>query len=484
MPMMCRITQVVGADGKINPNANLLWTDNWYDEMHRVGFRRDYTLSASGGKDKSTYFISGNYLKDEGIVESSDYDRFTLRLNADTKAREWLKVGINSSVSTSEQNYPVSSGTAYVNSFGWSRMIAPIYPVYLYDLNGVLQYDDKGNKMYDYGNEFGRSRSYGALVNPLGVINLDKNLFKKDNVQSKGFIEISFLKDFKLALNVNADYEGHTNLAYQNSEYGDAVPYEGFSTRTTTRRITISANELLTYNKTFGDHNIDLLVGHESNNMKYNFFSASRSGFPFPGQYELDAGAVNQGASSYEDNLRMESYFSRLNYNYKDRYYISLSARTDGSSRFAPDYRWGKFWSVGASWRISQEEFMSGITWLSDLKLKASYGTQGNDNLGTYYAYLGLYDLGQNNIDYPGIIDDRLPTPKLLWEKNISLNGGVEFTVFDRLTIGVEVYKRVSDDLLFPVPLPSSTGHTSYDANMGAMQNTGVDFDASLVIIE
>lgn len=474
--------QVVGTDGKINPNGKLLWNDNWYNEMHRVGIRQDYTLSVSGGKDKSTYFISGNYLKDEGIVESSNYDRFTLRVNADTKARDWLKVGINSSVSTSVQNYPISSGTNYVNSFMWSRQIAPIYPVYLYDLNGVQQFDANENKLYDYGNSYGRSRAYGAMVNPLGVINLDKNLFKKDNVQSKGFIEVSFLKDFKLAVSINADYEGHTNLEYQNSEYGDAEPYGGISRRTTSRRLTISANELLTYNKTFGAHSFDLLVGHESYSYIYNLLSATKSGFPFPDQYELDAAATIEGASSYEDNFRMESYLSRLNYNFNDRYYLSLSARTDGSSRFAPDFRWGKFWSAGASWRVSEEEFMGGIPWLNELKLKASYGSQGNDNLDTFYAYQGLYQLGWNNIDFPGLITYRLPTPELLWEKNVSLNVGVELMVFDKLTIGFEVYKRKSNDLLFPMPMAPSTGHDSYDANVGAMQNTGFDFDASIVI--
>jgi len=130
--------EVVGTDGKINPDAKLLWTDNWFNAMHRTGIRRDYTLSASGGKEKSTYFISGNYLKDEGIVKSSDYTRFTLRVNADTQAKDWLRLGINSSVSTSDQNYPVSAGTAFVNSFMWSRIIAPIYPVFLFDLNGGL----------------------------------------------------------------------------------------------------------------------------------------------------------------------------------------------------------------------------------------------------------------------------------------------------------------------------------------------------------
>lgn len=475
---------VVETDGKINPNGKLLWHDNWFDEMHRVGLRQDYTLSASGGKDKTTYYISGNYLKDEGIVKASNYDRFTVRVNADSQVRDWLKLGVNASASTSNQNYPASSGSSYVNSFMWSRMIAPIYPVYLYDLDGVLQKDAKGNKLFDYGDAYGRSRTYSSNSNPLGVIALDKRDYLRDNAQTKGYAEINFLKDFKLTVSGNANYQSGTNLTHQNSQYGDAASFGGRSTRSSTRSLIFSANELLTYTKTFGSHNIDVLVGHENYSLRYNYLTATKTGFPFPGLYELDAAATIEAAGSYEDNLRMESYLSRINYNYADKYYLSISARTDGSSRFAPDYRWGKFWSVGGSWRISQEEFMSGINWINDLKLKASYGSQGNDNLGTYYAYLGLYDLGWNNLDYSGLLASRVATPKLLWEKNNSLNFGIELSVFKRLTLDVELYQRKSKDLLFPVPLPYSTGYTSYDANIGAMQNTGIDFEANVIIID
>ena len=475
--------QVVGTDGNITSSGRLLWSDNWYDEMHRTGVRQDYTLTASGGREKSTYYISGNYLNDDGIVKASNYQRYTVRVNTDVQARTWLKAGLSASLSTSSQNYPNSSGSAYVNSFMWSRMIAPIYPVYLYDLNGVLQTDVEGNKIFDYGDEYGRGRTYSANSNPLGVITLDKRLYKRDNIQSKGYVEVSFLNDFKLTVSANADYAGNTNLTHQNSQYGDAEAFAGRSTRSTSRRLTFSANEILTWNKVFGSHSLDVLVGHENYSFQYNNLSATKTGFPFQGLYELDAAATIEDASSYEDNLAMESYLSRLNYNYADRYYISLSARTDGSSRFAPEYRWGKFWSAGASWRVSQETFMQGIGWINDLKVKLSYGSQGNDNLGTYYAYLGLYALGWNNIDYPGLLASRLPTPELLWEKNNSLNTGVKFTVFDKLTVNFEYYRRTSVDLLFDVPLPPSTGFSSYDANVGSMRNVGFDADINAVVV-
>ncbi|MCA1757108.1 MAG: TonB-dependent receptor [Bacteroidales bacterium] len=476
--------QVVGTDGRINQSGNLLWSDSWYDEMHRTGVRQDYTLSTSGGNDKSNYYISGNYLKDEGIVQRSQYDRFTIRLNADTRMKEWVKTGLNISASTSTQNYPASSGSAYVNSFMWSRMIAPIYPVYLYDLSGNLVLDGDGNKQFDYGDSFGRARSYSSNSNPLGVITLDRRLYKDDNASSRGYVEFYFLKDFKLTVNASADYQGSYNLTHQNAAQGDAQSFSGRSTLSSSRRFTFASNQLLNYNKSINEHNLDILAAHESSAYKFNSLSATRTGFPFAGLFELDAAAVLEDAGSYEHNFRMESYFSRINYDFRNRYFLSLSARTDGSSRFAPDYRWGFFWSVGASWRLSQENFMTDLTWVNNLRIKASYGAQGNDNLGSYYAYQGLYALGWNNMGYPGLLASRLPTPELLWEKNNSLNVGLDFTMFERFSMNFEYYIRKSNDLLFAVPLPASTGFSSYDANIGSVENVGFDIEASFLIVK
>ena len=476
--------QVVTEDGNINPNAELLWTDNWYDEMHRTGVRQEYTLSASGGNEKTNYYISGNYLKDEGIVQASSYDRFTARINGETNLKEWVKVGLNISGSTSSQNYPNSSGTSYVNSFMWSRMIAPIYPVYLYRPDGTPVLDADGNKMYDYGDSFGRARTYSANSNPLGVITLDKRLYKDDNVLTRGYLEFYFLEDFKFTLNASADYQGASNLTHQNAAEGDAQSFGGRTTRSSNRRFTFSSNQLLNYNRAFDLHTIDFLAGHESYLYRYNTMSATRTGFPFAGLFELDAAAVLEDAGSYEHNFRMESYLSRLNYDYSNRYFLSLSFRTDGSSRFASENRWGNFWSVGASWRLSQENFMAGYNWVNNLRVKASYGAQGNDNLGTYYAYQGLYSLGFNNMNFPGLIASRLPTPELLWEKNLSMNLGLDFTLFERISVNFEYYIRTSEDLLFNVPLPSSTGFSSFDGNVGSVKNTGFDIDASFVIVE
>jgi len=474
---------VVLTTGKLNPNATVLWNDDWYDELHQTGVRQEYQIAASGGSEKSVFYLSGNYLNEDGVVTASNYKRYSLRLNNEHQMKNWLKVGMNLAASTSEQNYPVSSGSAYVNTFMWSRMIAPIYPVYLRDPNtGELILDPQGKKQYDYGNSFGRSRAYSSNSNPLGTIRLDKRIYKNDNIAARGTSEITFLKDFKLNINGSIDYNGYTGLTHQNMEVGDAQAFGGRSTRYYGRTFQFSANQLLNYNKTFDNHNIDALVGHESTQYIYNYLYATRTGFPLPNLYELDAAATAEGSGSYEDNFRMESYLARLNYDYAGKYYLSLSYRTDGSSRFSKEKRWGNFWSVGASWRISEEEFLKGLTWLNSARIKASYGSTGNDKVGLY-AYQALYSTGYPNISYPGFLLSRLGTPNLTWEKNIQTNLGFEARIFERFFVNFEYFIRKSDDLLFTQPLPPSTGFSGFDANIGAIENRGFDIEINANII-
>lgn len=475
--------QVVGTDGRIN-SGNLLWNDNWQDEMFRTGKRQEYVLSASGGNDQTTYYISAGYLDNDAIAQASNYKRYSVRSNITSQMKDWVKVGVNMSGSSSEQNFPESSGSAYVNSFMFTRMIAPIYPVYLYDNAGVVQLDGQGNKLFDYGNEYGRSRAYGSNVNPLGTVNLDTKLYKRDLVSVRGFTEFSFLKDFTFKLTASADYYGRDNMDHQNSKYGDAESFGGRSTKYTSRSFTFNANQLLTYDKTIDEHHVNLLVGHENYSQKYNYLEATRTGFPFPGLTELAAASTAEGSTSYEDNLNIESYLSRLNYDYAGRYYLSLSYRTDGSSRFHPDQRWGNFWSIGASWRISEEGFMSGLNYIHNARLKASYGSQGNDRLGTYYAYLAAYSTDYANLAYPGLFATRLATPELTWEKNLSTNIGLDLGLFDRVNIGAEYFIRESDDLLFTQPLAPSTGFSGYDANIGTLKNSGYEIQVDVTVIK
>jgi TonB-linked SusC/RagA family outer membrane protein len=203
--------------------------------------------------------------------------------------------------------------------------------------------------------------------------------------------------------------------------------------------------------------------------------SATRTGFPFPGVVDLAPAAVLSAATSQTDQHKIESYFSQLNYNFKGKYLLSGSFRTDGSSRFYVDNRWGNFWSVGAGYRISEEKFFKKYKWIDELKLRGSYGQQGNEDTGDYYSWQGLYSLGFNNVNSPGAILSSIANPDLKWEKNISFNVGADFRLFDKLDGTIEYYERTSQDLLFSVPLPLSTGLSSILRNVGTMKNSGVE---------
>ena len=243
-------------------------------------------------------------------------------------------------------------------------------------------------------------------------------------------------------------------------------------------------NNLLTFEKSFGDHSLSVLLGQEAYALKYKYLYASKRGLPFPGITEIGAAAVMNSMSSYEDNYRLMSWLSRVEYDYKDRYYISGSFRTDGSSRFHPDNRWGNFWSLGGSWRISKEEFMTQYSgWLDTLKLKASYGAVGNDNLGTYYAYQGLYQTGLNNYLDPGVMISRLPNKDLKWESNMQFNIGMDFALFNKLSGSFEWFNRKSKDLLFTMPMAPSSGFSGIDRNVGDVKNYGLEFSLNYAAI-
>jgi TonB-linked SusC/RagA family outer membrane protein len=469
--------------GKVPETAKKLWDENWSDELFRIGKRQEYVASASGGSEKANYYISAGYLNTEGIVIASDFERFNARINGEAHLTDWLTAGLNFSGSTTEQNAPNASGNSYTNGFMFTRNIAPIYPVRLYDDAGKQIYRD-GKEVYDYGNELGRSRAYGNNINPVATQSLDKKQYKRDAVSSRGFLNFSIIEGLSLKVSASTDYYHDNNLNYQNRDYGDGQSVMGRSTRYSKRSMTFSANELITYDKTFNEsHHVNILFGHENYSRNYNYMSAQRTGFPFMGFYELDAAAKGKGSNSYEDQFRMESYLSRINYDYNNKYYLSLSYRADGSSRFHKDKRWGSFWSIGGSWRMTAEPFLSDIDWLNNLSVKASFGSQGQDNLGTYYAYQGLYSLEYANNGLPGIWEYRRATPDLTWEKNNSLNMGFDARIFNKLTVEAEYYIRKSNDLLFSLPLAPSTGIDEIDSNIAEITNKGFDITLNANII-
>lgn len=477
--------------GQLNPNAKLLWNESWEDALYRTAKRTNAFISVSGAQEKSNYYLSAGILDDEGIVKFSGYNRYDMRVNVNMNATDWLKTGLNLDGAISKNKNVPTGGTATTNPFYYTRQMGPIYPVYQHDLTtGALVYDSiTGEPMLDWGvpEQMG-TRPYAGRSNLLGSLALDERSAQIFNGNANTYAEITFLKDFSFKTTLGVNFYTSNGVSYQNNQYGDAAPTPGLSdggrsTISNEKQISLTANEVLSWNKTIGKHDIRALVGHENYRYQYHYLAGYMSGFLFPGQWELNNGTSSfSPPASYEDNHRIESYFGSANYTFNDKYLVSASYRSDGSSRFAPDVRWGNFYSAGLGWRISQENFMNNISWINELKLKASYGEQGNENIGLYYQYTGYY-YAQGNGTY--LTPTRPANPDLLWEKNAILNLGVDFSLFNRKLQGsVEWYNRVSDNLLFDVPLPSSTGNLSVWKNIGTMKNTGVELTLMSEIIK
>lgn len=477
---------IVDTNGILNPNAKLLYPDDldWEKAVTRGGARGEYGMNYSGGTDKTDYFASLNYLSDKGYVINSDFQRISARINVNTQATNWFKTGVNLSGTFVKSNQTdVTSSTSYVNPIFFARNIGPIYPVYQHDATGAYVLDKDGNKIFDVGGSRGSNASPGR--NTVGENLLNDNSFTRNVLSGRTFGEITFLKDFKFTTNLSVDITNTRSNVYWNTVVGDGAPI-GLGSRTSTQTTSYTLNQLLNYNKTFGAHTLGVLVGHENYDQTANQLYGERQSQIILGNSELYNFTTTNNLYSYKRQYRTEGYFSRINYDYDEKYFVSASVRRDGTSRFYTDNRWGNFYSVGAGWRIDKEDFMHSATWVNMLKLRSSYGTAGNDAVievdgngvvtPIYYAWQTLYKLGFNNALEPGVFFTKLGNPQIQWEANKSFDVGVDFAILDnRLSGSVEYFNRRSDNLLFDLPLPLSSGISTKTVNVGTMVNKGVE---------
>ncbi len=491
--------RLVGTNGKLNPNATpgyvnaygyTLQADDWYDELFKSNnLRQEYNISVSGSSDKITYFASGSYLDDSGIIENSGFRRATARLNVDYQAKKWLKIGTNMSYSHADMKYPgedeygaYSSG----NIFYVSNNMAPIYPLYLRDGKGNIMIDDNGYTMYDYGDATvnGETRAFMNQSNPASAITLDKSLYKKDIFAGKWFIQIEPLKGLKATANLGLHYGGVRYQVTANPFYGQYAPSGGYAYVRTSRDIAIDQQYLLTYARKFGEHNVDLLVGYEN----YRHIMSSQYGTKQklfnPDIAEISNAILTPDAGSSTDTYFTQGILAQAKYDYASRYFVSASYRRDASSRFAKGKQWGNFWSVGAAWDINAESFMEDIEQIDLLKLKVSYGSQGNDALldqygeANYHVWADQYTISENNGEFATTMTYK-GNQDLTWETSYNFNAGIDFAFFkERLSGTVEGWRRRTEDMLYYRPVASSLGYAYLPVNIGSVSNAG--FDAEL----
>lgn len=470
--------------GKMLDGVDLLYQDDWQEELFQIAPRQEVTVSASRAKDNTDIYVSAGYVNEEGIVKYTNFERFNARLNVNSQVKSWLKVGMNFSGATQKTDQLLAEGTYTTNPFYYTRVMGPIFPIWKRNADGTFQIDpNTGKRVFDMGAS--PARPYAPNSNLVATLPLDDRSFKRDELSVRSYAEFKFLKDFTFKVSANSDITGTYATTYQNNQLGDAQNVKGRSTKSYTRGYSYTANEILTYNKTIDDHSIEVMVGHENYSYLRHYLSATRTGYGFPTS-ELVAGAVGEGSTSYTDEYSLEGYLSRLSYNYASKYFAQASFRRDGSSRFSKDSRWGNFFSIGGAWVVSSEEFMASTrNFLNNLKVKVSYGEQGNDDIGNFYGYQSLYTIDDyNNHDLNGAWYSSLPNEDLKWEKNKNFNTGIEFTVFERFGGELTYFQRSSDNLLFSVPRPQSTGLSGKWENVGTMVNKGIEVNLNGKIIK
>lgn len=465
----------VGTDGKLLPGLTPLWEDNWHDLNEQDATRFEAILGISGGSKTSAYYASFGYLNDIGMAIGSDFKRYTGRLNLSSDLKKWLKFSGNIALTHSNQGYPTQEDTRTSNVINASRLRPDFYPAFERDLTtGDFILDKNGNKIWD----FGSYRPSGAQANDNlpGSMAYNKQERKRDAATIRTSLELLPYKGFSFKSSFNSDFTNRNDLNYNNPLYGSYVGERGQIYKYNARTVSMTINNILSYNTRINDlHGIKALIGHEYYEYNTSNMSGTKQGVAMPNMYEPVVASNIVSMTGLSDKYKLLSFLSNFEYDYNSKYFVSASLRTDGSSRFHPDSRWGLFWSVGASWRAVNEDFMKPVTWLSNLTLRASYGAQGNDDLNSYYLYQDLYTI-YNNLGEPGLYASRLPTPDLKWETNLNLNIGLDFGILNnRLTGTFEFFERNAKDQLFDVPTPESIGYRNIAMNIGDMKNTGFE---------
>jgi len=459
---------------------------DWYDFMSRNGSRHNYNVNVSSGGEDHTVFFSASYLDEESFVRTAGYDRLTTRLNAEFDVSDRLVFGGSANTSIEEFTGPSSAGTgSIVNPFGFAKNIGSIYPVYVNDQQGNLVNDVFGNPVFDNGEGFAEynigSRPVSQGRHALQELLLNNESDRNNTYGFRVFGELEIIDGLNLRVNYGRDFNEGLEQEYENAIIGDAQPDGRFSDERFRRQVE-NFNQILTYNKSFGLHDFDITLGHESFDWRFGDIETLVTVQAANGIFENDnfSNPVRIEGSSTQKTL--EGYFSRVNYNFADKYYLSASFRRDGSSVFSPESRWGNFYSVGASWRIDQEQFMENVSWIDNLKLRSSYGQVGNDALGTtvggvfvndFFISQARFDI-TSNAAAPAIIFTDIGNPDLQWETVENFDVALEFTLFNSFLDGsIEYYKRNSSDLLYLLPIAPSNGLNEVPTNIGDMFNSG-----------
>ncbi|MDE6633186.1 MAG: SusC/RagA family TonB-linked outer membrane protein, partial [Muribaculaceae bacterium] len=493
---------LIGANGKINPNATLGYSDGTYyytpddwSKQLRDGLRQEYNVSIKGGNEKFTFYVSGSYLGDEGLIEGSHFNRLSARTVLDYQIKKWLKIGTNLTYTYVNSGYPgdqtADESNSSGNAFLMADQIAPYYPMYVRGADKQIMYNEKYNlPIYDYGN---RSvvpyyRNWMSQSNPAGNLAYDTEDYLYDVLNGKWYVQLTPVEGLTVTgtAGLYLDNTRYHNLG--NSLYGQSSQYGGSAVQEFSRSRAINLQALANYNRTFAEkHDLDILLGYESYDWNNEILEGVGYNLYLPDSWAINNTIDNKNPYGYALNYATRGIFGRVNYSFDERYFFSASVRRDASSCFAPGHQWGTFWSVSGAWNLAAEPFMSSANWLDQLKLKVSFGQQGNDDLGRatnqcrYYAWADQYRItGANGVWSDGQLQYK-GNPDITWETSNNFNVGFDFSFLQGMVSGtLEYFNRQTSDMLYNKPVSPSLGYSSIPMNIGSMRNNGVELELNV----
>jgi TonB-dependent starch-binding outer membrane protein SusC len=438
-----------------NPGINT----NWQDEMFRSAPTRNYELSASGGNEKTQYYTSVGYMKQGGVILNSNFSRLSARLNLDHQHSEKLRFSTSINL-TRAINDRIQEENSKEGATKNGVVSPPNLPVYNPDGSYALD-------------QISSSRE-----NPIAMLQLPTNNSQTFRVLANASAEYRIIPELALKTSFGTDMSFIDETFFMPPiGLRSFASQGGIGARRNTRDQLWINETTLSFDKTFGDHSLNALAGMSVQESRLEFVDAQRSNFPSNDIEYISSGGVITGANSYPEEWAIASGFTRVNYGYKGKYLFTANFRADGSSRFGPNNRWGYFPSFAAAWRASDETFIKNIKAINNLKLRASWGITGNQNIGNYASY-SLYSGGSNYLGLPGFIPNILGDKNLKWETTKQLDIGLDLGLFsNRISLLADYYIKNTSDLLIGIPVLTQSGFLNRFTNFGEIQNKGFEFE-------
>jgi TonB-linked SusC/RagA family outer membrane protein len=439
---------------------------NWLGALLGSAPMQNYSLSFSGSSGKSTYYVSGTVLNQDGIVINTNYKRYTVQFNSDSRLFDWLKIG---------NNLTLNHDIKHSGDYSVRNAMAALPTQSIYNPDG------------SYSGPIGQSSWYGDIRNPIGTAVLTDNTTKGYNILGNVYAELSLTKDLKFKSTGGIQALFWDNRTWSPKYNWAPIPqpnsylFEGYN-----KSITLLWDNYFTYNKIFQQkHNLTLLAGSSAQNNRFDYMNGSIQNFASNTTQQLNNGTAQQTIGGSANEWALLSFIGRVNYAYDNKYLLTATLRRDGSSRFGENHKWGWFPSASAAWRLSEEKFFKNINWLSDLKLRAGYGMTGNQNIGNY-SFASVLQTVQYNFNgqaVPAVVPLAIPNPSVRWESVEQMNVGVDASLLKgRINLTVDAYVKNTNDMLVPMSVPISTGYSDIvvpSINAGKVQNKGVELSIS-----